>query len=74
MMPSNFKTLIKNLDKLSLKYHRLSCLFSELKKSVEIQAKTKSYKEVSKTLKNIDFKKLEIATDTFKDITLTEEA
>lgn len=50
---------IKQLDSLSLKYHKMSQLFNELARSVEAKAKRGAkYSEIQEDLKGINFDKI----------------
>ena len=57
--------LVNKVDKLSLKYHRLSLLMNELKTSLEVQGKQgKTYKELLEQIKGLDLSKVQDLTKT----------
>lgn len=50
------RILLRRIEKLSLKHHRLSLLFYELFRSLENQAQHgTSYKDLAKQVKELDF-------------------
>jgi len=62
-------TLIKQVKGISDKYHNLSLLFYELSKSLEIQARTKTLKELKEYLGSFDFKRIkEFETKNYKEL------
>lgn len=69
--------LIKRFEDLSLKFHKLSLLFNELGKSINLELKKKrinpnSKKEIKDYLKTLDLDFDKIASLTIPDISLKE--
>ncbi|MEK6884459.1 MAG: hypothetical protein AABY22_32805 [Nanoarchaeota archaeon] len=58
-MINSKEALIKKIRNVSNIYHNLSLLFYELSRSLEIQSKTKSFKELKEIVKGFDFERLE---------------
>ncbi|KKK60303.1 hypothetical protein LCGC14_3025720 [marine sediment metagenome] len=63
------RNIIIKVEKMSLRFHKMSLLFNELANSLKQEWKRgKSFKEIKETLKGIDFDKLshEIKFSDFK--------
>jgi hypothetical protein len=52
-------SIIKKIEEMSLKYHKLSLLFYELAQSLKQEIKKKNPREIKELLKQYDFRKLE---------------